>query len=139
MRGHTAGTRPSFTALYGGDLTWVTRDAACSVTDPEAFFRPSPDRHEALRRACQECPLQAPCLEYALAHHVDGYWAATSNEDRENLRLGIPTQRRAPEKDNCGTTAGYRLHLRRRDVPCTPCMAAAAAYRTTLNRKKRDV
>ena len=38
------------------------------------------------RRICASCPVQAPCLEYALTHHIDhGVWGGASERERRRI------------------------------------------------------
>jgi len=78
------------------------RHAACRGRRTEIFFIDEtlrPERHgpatKALRRAvidpaaarlCASCPVAAQCLDYALAHNVDGVWAGTVPDERRQLR-----------------------------------------------------
>ena len=38
----------------------------------------------------------------------------------------------------CGTRAAYKRHLRRREVPCQPCVQANRAYVTTERALRLD-
>lgn len=44
-----------------------------------------------LKKICSNCPLSAQCLEWALQHENYGFWAGTTERDRNHLRakLGI--------------------------------------------------
>ena len=44
-----------------------------------------------IRASCMECPMHKPCLEYALAVRVDGFWGGMTDGERhrERKRLGI--------------------------------------------------
>lgn len=71
-------------------LDW-RQEAACARpgVDLDWFF-PEPGEHGKAKRAkrvCSTCPVQAPCLEDALAAPwVDGIRAGTSLKDRGRLR-----------------------------------------------------
>lgn len=73
------------------DDSWRTK-AACRQTDPDLFFPvgttgPALDHIASAKAVCQQCPVQAPCLEFALATNQDaGVWGGTSEEDRRILR-----------------------------------------------------
>ncbi len=74
--------------LLGTDLDWVTDEAVCGSTDPAVFF-PGYETRGASRpaiTACDACPLQEPCLAYALSHNVLGVWGGTTTKDRTRLR-----------------------------------------------------
>lgn len=86
--------------------TWLTdqddwRDsAACRDTSPELFFPvgttgPAIDQTDAAKAVCHECPVQEPCLEYALMTNQDtGIWGGTSEEERRKLRRAWVARRR---------------------------------------------
>jgi WhiB family redox-sensing transcriptional regulator len=67
-------------------------DAACRRTDPDLFFPvgttgPALVQIEAAKAVCRSCPVQEPCLEFALTTNQDsGVWGATSEEERRSLR-----------------------------------------------------
>ena len=72
--------------------TWV-HDAACAYVGGDAFFgREDEERSEAgarIRHAkavCYGCPVQEPCLEYALRHREYGIWAGTTEGERRTIR-----------------------------------------------------
>lgn len=76
---------------YGDD--WRDR-AACKGADHTLFFPSAaigsgarPDNDTALA-ICQTCPVQQPCLDYALAlrPRPDGIWGGTTESDRQRLR-----------------------------------------------------
>ena len=67
-------------------------DAACRDADPDLFF-PIGTTGPALRqvreaiRICQTCPIQVPCLAWALEQGVaDGVWGGTTAEQRRAIR-----------------------------------------------------
>jgi WhiB family redox-sensing transcriptional regulator len=77
-------------------------DAACRDTNPDLFFPvgttgPAIEQIENAKAVCRQCPVQSPCLEYALATNQDsGVWGGTSEEERRKLRkLWVNRQRRA--------------------------------------------
>jgi WhiB family transcriptional regulator, redox-sensing transcriptional regulator len=71
-------------------LDW-RHQAACARpgVDPDLFY-PDPGQRTKVahaRRICARCPVQAPCLEEALATPwLDGVWAGTTSRDREHIR-----------------------------------------------------
>jgi WhiB family redox-sensing transcriptional regulator len=68
-------------------IQWMD-DALCQQIDGELFF-PEPNRSAAeARKACALCPVQVPCLEYALTFDVDGIWAGTNRQQRAQLKKG---------------------------------------------------
>lgn len=56
--------------------------------DPDVWTDTPLDRDQAvlLKRVCQRCPVQAPCLEYALAWDSVGVWGGTTGAERRRLR-----------------------------------------------------
>ncbi len=44
-----------------------------------------------LKKVCESCHFKNPCLEYAVTHEVEGYWAGTGARQRHEMRkkLGI--------------------------------------------------
>ncbi len=66
--------------------------ASCRSADPELFFPvgttgPAVSQIEAAKEVCRACPVQAPCLEFALVTNQDsGVWGAASEEERRQLR-----------------------------------------------------
>ncbi|MGI9119875.1 MAG: WhiB family transcriptional regulator [Acidimicrobiales bacterium] len=75
--------------------------ASCRSTDPGLFFPigttgPAVSQIEAAKAVCEACPVQAPCLEFALATNQDsGVWGAASEEERRILRKQRLRRRRA--------------------------------------------
>lgn len=80
--------------------TWRA-DAACRSTDPDLFFPIGSTGlavgHIASAKAvCATCPVQAPCLEFALETNQDsGVWGGTSEDERRALRRKRLSARRA--------------------------------------------
>jgi WhiB family transcriptional regulator, redox-sensing transcriptional regulator len=65
---------------------WVA-DAACRGTGPQKWFPDRADAVAALRVICADCPVQQPCLEYALDHHITGgIWGGTTEKQRRVIR-----------------------------------------------------
>lgn len=69
--------------------------AACVGTDTEAWFTEevydevgshSYKDVALLKRICAGCPAKAECLDYAMKHDVDGWWANTSKTQRDTIR-----------------------------------------------------
>jgi WhiB family redox-sensing transcriptional regulator len=71
-------------------------DAACRDVDPELFFPdgtagPARLQAEQARRVCQSCPVQQPCLCFALRHSLGfGIWGGTTGESRRFIARGEP-------------------------------------------------
>jgi WhiB family redox-sensing transcriptional regulator len=66
--------------------------ASCRSTDPDLFFPVGTtgmalEQIDDAKRVCALCPVNEPCLEYALATNQDsGIWGGTSEEERRTLR-----------------------------------------------------
>ena len=79
---------------------WRLR-AACRSIDPDLFFPVGStgqalEHIESAKRVCALCPVNEPCLEFALATNQDsGVWGGTSEEERRTLRRHWLRQRRA--------------------------------------------
>jgi WhiB family redox-sensing transcriptional regulator len=76
-----------------GHADW--REAgACAQLDPDLFF-PISSTGAALEQIaeakaiCGTCPVQRPCLEFALEHDLGyGIWGGTTPQDRQARRRG---------------------------------------------------
>jgi len=69
---------------------WVA-DALCAEIDPDLFMPEKGAKGREDTRAaiavCQQCPVQAACLEYALVNDVRyGIWGGQSAQDRDRDR-----------------------------------------------------
>jgi WhiB family transcriptional regulator, redox-sensing transcriptional regulator len=76
--------------------------AACRDTDPDLFFPvgttgPALDQIATARAVCGGCPVQEPCLEFALMTNQDsGIWGGLSEDERRKLRKAwLARERRA--------------------------------------------
>src|SRR5438067_259143 len=75
-----------------GDWSWQS-SAACAGMELSVFFGDSPEpmparrRREAKGRAvCARCPVQRPCLQFALRHRIrDGLWGGLVEQERAQL------------------------------------------------------
>ena len=88
---------------------WQYR-AACRGTDLSVFFPGRGESAEPARKVCAGCPVQQPCLEFALSHGIThGIWGGLTERDRRPLRVHY--------------TAGAR---QRRDEAITEAAAAGS-------------
>ncbi len=76
------------------ETEWMPQ-GRCREIPPGTFFPSDGVGVEVARRICAECPVQAPCLEYALLHRIDhGVWGGASERERRRIarrrRLGTP-------------------------------------------------
>ena len=80
--------------------TWRT-SALCRQTDPDLFFPVGTtgsalDHIAAAKAVCERCPVQDPCLQFAIETNQDsGVWGGTSEEERRVLRRAFVRERRA--------------------------------------------
>lgn len=68
-------------------MTWDD-EASCRSVDPEVFFPARPSDHATVAKMiCRGCPVQAQCLEFALAARLDhGVWGGMTEIERRSLR-----------------------------------------------------
>lgn len=106
------------------------RDSAlCAQVDPEIFF---PDKGMPGRDAaavCRRCPVQTPCLEYALRHNItDGVWGGVHPRARRGKYKPVdPTlcaNGHPKTSENIGS-AGR----------CLPCQRATAREKNLRKRR----
>jgi WhiB family redox-sensing transcriptional regulator len=72
---------------------WMT-EGLCRDLAPGVFFPSDGVGVDRARRICNDCPVKAPCLEYALENRIDhGVWGATSERERRRIlrsrRIGL--------------------------------------------------
>jgi len=78
------------------DATWSNlawrEHAACSHVDTNLFFPvgvtgPAVPQIARAKAVCANCPVQTPCLEFALRTHQDyGVWGGHTEEERRSIR-----------------------------------------------------
>lgn len=71
-------------------------DAVCASIGGDFWFPEvgESDVAKFAKQVCQGCPIQEPCLEYAIAEHTEvGIWGGLTGRERVRLRLS----REAPE------------------------------------------
>lgn len=67
------------------ETEWMPQ-GRCREIPPGTFFPSDGVGVEVARRICAECPVKAPCLEYALTHHIDhGVWGGASERERRRI------------------------------------------------------
>lgn len=75
--------------------------ASCRSVDPDLFFPVGStgmalEQIAAAKEVCDLCPVNGPCLEFALSTNQDsGVWGGTSEDERRTLRRAWLRQRRA--------------------------------------------
>jgi len=72
-------------------LTWAAQ-AACRGLDVELFFSTSPMTTEAAKAVCRDCPVQAECLEEAMAIEDcrHGIFGGLTPDERDRLACSRP-------------------------------------------------
>lgn len=66
-------------------MEWMRR-ARCREISPSVFFPSDGVGVEMAQRICEGCPVRTPCLEYALANHIDhGVWGGASERERRRI------------------------------------------------------
>lgn len=75
-----------------GDVAWMGR-GLCAQTDPEEFY---PEKGSTTRHAkavCAVCPVQAECLDFALANNERfGIWGGLSERERRKVRAAMEAE-----------------------------------------------
>ncbi len=67
------------------DTEWMMR-GKCRDYPSGTFFPNDGVGVEVARRICADCPVKAPCLEYALANRIDhGVWGGASERERRRI------------------------------------------------------
>ena len=65
-------------------------DAACNGVDPDLFFPARGVDVTSAVRVCNECPVRAECLAYALAAgEKHGVWGGLSERQRRRIRNNL--------------------------------------------------
>ena len=75
-------------AVSPATVDWRQR-AACRrpEVDPELFFPERGGTARPAKRICQQCPVQADCLQYAIVTRQQfGVWGGLSERERRRLR-----------------------------------------------------
>jgi WhiB family transcriptional regulator, redox-sensing transcriptional regulator len=73
------------------EQAWWRQQSACRDKPTRLFFHSSSNTAmlTAARQVCCSCPVQEPCLAYALRHpDLTGVWAGTTPRQRAQLRAG---------------------------------------------------
>lgn len=67
------------------EMDWMKK-ARCREIHPSVFFPSDGVGVELAQRICGECTERGPCLEYALANHIDhGVWGGASERERRRI------------------------------------------------------
>jgi WhiB family redox-sensing transcriptional regulator len=66
-------------------MDWMA-EGNCASEAPSRFFPSDGAGVEIARRICATCPVQEPCLEYALRNRIDhGVWGGCSERERRRI------------------------------------------------------
>ena len=67
------------------DSSWM-EEGLCRQVPPSTFFPNDGVGVDVARRICATCPVQGPCLEYALVERIDhGVWGGASERERRRI------------------------------------------------------
>ena len=67
------------------NTNWMAR-GNCRDEAPARFFPSDGVGVDQARRICATCPVQEPCLEYALEQRIDhGVWGGASERERRRI------------------------------------------------------
>lgn len=67
------------------DLTWKLA-GACRFSSTDMFFPASDADANAAKAVCDRCPVQEPCLEYALTvREPEGIWGGRTFAERRSI------------------------------------------------------
>jgi WhiB family redox-sensing transcriptional regulator len=67
------------------ETSWMA-EGKCRELPPETFFPSDGVGVEIARRICADCPVKAPCLEYALYNRIEhGVWGGASERERRRI------------------------------------------------------
>jgi len=67
------------------DVHWMQK-GRCRDISPSIFFPSDGVGVEVARGICADCPVKAPCLEYALENKIDhGVWGGASERERRRI------------------------------------------------------
>ena len=67
------------------DLSWKLA-GACRFASTDLFYPPSDSDASAAKAVCESCPVQEPCLEYALAvREPEGIWGGRTFAERRSI------------------------------------------------------
>jgi hypothetical protein len=116
-------------AAFSPSPTYALPGATCMGMDTELFFPHECDSVgiERARSVCSKCPVAAACLAGAIERREKyGVFGGLTAEERFNMVRRSRRSKGEYVPPSCGTTAGYRRHLRLRQTTCTECRSAVA-------------
>lgn len=79
-------------------VRWLDGSQLCAQADPELWFSDFYHEQQKAIAICQHCPLQEPCLQYAIENKVDGIWGGMRESSRRDARrkLGVKAKPMRP-------------------------------------------
>lgn len=86
------------------DQAWRLR-AHCADTDPNLFFAVNKHVIEQAKAVCEDCPVRAACLAYAIGTNASGVWGGTDEDERHKMggpRI-VPVDARPVQCSECPT------------------------------------
>ncbi len=84
-------------SLSGVEHDWM-QEGLCTRRPDIDFFPGKGRRAAAAKVVCQQCSVQLPCLDYAIANEiVDGVWGGLSPQERSTIILRRRRARAAGE------------------------------------------
>lgn len=64
---------------------WM-QEGTCRLHPPDTFFPSDGVGVDRAKKICANCPVTAPCLEYALQHRIEhGVWGGHSERARRRI------------------------------------------------------
>lgn len=92
--------------------------AACKGAPPQVFDANSntafdkPYLDTVYKAYCSKCPLYTQCLNWAIAAHEDGIWAATDAKERRSTEKALRRANQLPKLPENYSSQGYFVMLR---------------------------
>lgn len=77
------------------NIAWM-KDGACKGSETAIFFSDEPFFIREAKLICSGCSVKKECLEYIMAHPMEGIWAGMTQKERTTLyRRKLKQQRMA--------------------------------------------
>jgi len=73
-------------------LEWMD-EGLCRQSDPDLFQPDNYVQSQQARKICRACPVQDPCLDYAIRTKADGIWGGTTRKERQAMKGAAYRQR----------------------------------------------
>jgi WhiB family transcriptional regulator, redox-sensing transcriptional regulator len=67
---------------------WI-QQALCAETDPELFHPDKGQSNGAAKKLCARCPVQRPCLRWAVETNAGGILGGTAPRERRHLTVEL--------------------------------------------------